>query len=189
MDGARDQLLPRAVLPGDQHPRAGGGDPIDLRDQGADRWRRADDRPMPFHVGAEARVLLSQGEVADRIPDRDEDPIGVERLLEDVIRTTLRRVDGVAERGVARDHHHHRLGVGGPQPREGLEPIDPRHLHVEEHEARRPTRVGGERLRAARDGPHLVALVFQQLREGGADPGFVIDHQDAVAHPILHAIT
>ena len=53
-------------------------------------------------VVAQPRVLLVQIEVRERVAQRDEDAVGVERLLEDVVRAELRRLDRGLDRARAR---------------------------------------------------------------------------------------
>src|SRR5690606_33495580 len=69
----RDELLARAVLAGDQHARRRRRAAGDLLDQRADARARPNDLAVALDALAQLRVLLAQGEVADRVAQRDED--------------------------------------------------------------------------------------------------------------------
>ena len=88
----------------------------------------------------------------------------------------------MASTAVAGDHHHDRLGVDLPQPRQRLDPVHPLHLDVEEDELRADLGIHFERVGAVGGGVHLEALEFENLLQGFADALLVVDDQDAPAH-------
>jgi hypothetical protein len=120
--------------------------------------------------------------VLERVAEEDKDPVGVERLLEDVVGAQLRCLDRRLDRRVPADHDHARRRVDLADALQALESIHARHLHVEEREVGSPLLEGGNAGGRVRLGSHLVPLVLQELAQGGADPLFVVDDQDAVAH-------
>ena len=75
-----------------------------------------------------------------------ENAIGVERLLEDVVRAELRRLDRGLDGGVAADHHDDRRRIDLANALERLEPVDAAHLHVHEDQIRMPLLVLGDRV-------------------------------------------
>ena len=179
---SRDELLSRAVLTGDQHTRGGVGHPFDAFDQRADRERLADDLIARFDRRLEPCVFLGQIDPAGRVAQRDENAVGVERFLEDVVRTELRRLDRILDRRVPADHDHDGRGVAFAQSLQRLEPVHPRHLHVQEHQLRLPLLVHAEPLDAGRRRAHFEAFVLQELSQRRTNPLFVIHHQQATAH-------
>ena len=66
------------------------------------RERLADDLVARLESSAEPRVLLLQVQVLQRVAQRDEDAVGVERLLEKVVRAELRRLDRRLDRARGR---------------------------------------------------------------------------------------
>ena len=102
---ARDQLLAGAVLAGDQHPRGG-------RPHLGDQLAHALERGAPAHhlVAAlgdfpEAGVLAHQLGVRQRVPHGQQEPVGVERLLEEVEGAALGGLDRGGDGAVPGDHH------------------------------------------------------------------------------------
>src|SRR5450759_3237318 len=121
-------------------------------------------------------------EMLERVAQRDENAIGVEGLLENVIRPQLRGFDRGLNRRVAADHHYDGTRVVRPDRLQGLDSVDPRHLHVEKDEMRMPTLVFLESVHRRRDSANLIALELEQLAEGTAHTGFIVDDQDATVH-------
>ena len=71
--------------------------------------------------------------------------------------------------------------AGLAQPPAHLQPVHPRHGHVEDDGVGGAFGVGAERGRAVLGGLGLVALEPQGAIEGLAHRGFVVDHQHS--HP------
>jgi hypothetical protein len=97
------------------------------------------------------------------VAQQEEHAVGVERLLEEVVRARLGGLDRGLDRAVAAHHHHERRRVGLPQALERVEAVHAGHLHVHEHEVRTEPLVLGEPLGGARRDAHLVALVLEEL--------------------------
>src|SRR5438105_420205 len=87
---ARDELLARAVLARDEHPRRRLRHERDLVRHRSDAVRISDDRKPRVNRVTKPRVLLVEIEMRERIAQRDENAIGVERLLENVVCAALR---------------------------------------------------------------------------------------------------
>jgi hypothetical protein len=112
---------------------------------------------------AQARVLGGEVHPLERVPEEQEHTVGVERLLEEVVRAGLRRLDGRLDRAVPA-HHHDQCGrVGLTQAAERVEAVHAGHLHVHEDEVRPEPLVLGEPFRSAGRDAHVVALVLEQL--------------------------
>ena len=178
----RHEFLARAVLARDEDARVGGRHAVNGLDQRAHRVRPPDDLVRLLHHLAQSRVLLAQHEVPDGIAQRHEDAVGVERLFHDVVGAALRGFHRVLDGGVPADHHHDGRRVERAQLAQCLEPVHPGHLHVEKSELRAELLVGCERRRARRLRAHLIALVFEELRQRVADPLLVVNDEDAPTH-------
>jgi hypothetical protein len=120
--------------------------------------------------------------VLQRVPQQHEDAVGIEWLLENVVRAQLRGLDGSLNRGVSADHHDLCRWVDLLDAAQSLEAVHARHLHVHEHEVRPPLLVFGDAIRGVAGGADLVALELQELAERGPDALLVIDDEDASAH-------
>ena len=179
MDRTRDELLARAVLTGDQHARRRLRHERDLLRHGADGERAADDLEARACGVAQSRVFLVQVEMRQRIPQRDENAIGVEWLFQDVVRPVLRRLHGSLDRRVPADHHDDGVRILLAQLSQRFEAVDPRHLHIHEDEMGMKARVLREAIHGVTRRAHLEAFELEELAECGADPLLVVDDQDA----------
>ncbi len=108
--------------------------------------------PSRSGVSATARSRsFSAVELAlrQRVPQRDQQAVGVERLLQEVEGAALGRLHRRGDGAVPRDHHHERRRVLLPQAGERLEAVDAR------PSSRRAAPGAGERTgrRAVRPGP------------------------------------
>src|SRR5688572_9912244 len=182
MNRARDQFLARAVLAGDEHARRRHRDLLDLARQRTDRVRLADDLESRLDRFAKARILFLQGQVLQGIAKENENAIGVERLLEDVVGAELCGFDRGLDGCVTADHHDTGGRVDLADALQTLEAIHARNLHVEEDEMRAPflerrNARGRAGLRA-----NFVTLVLQELAQCGAYSLLVVYDEDARAH-------
>ena len=181
----RHQLLPRAVLPGDQQPGRRRRHLLDPLDHLPDRGRGSHDLVVPLHDRLERAHLPLQHDVAQRVLERQQDAVRVERLLEEVVGAELGRLDRGGDGPVAGDHHDQGLRVGLAQLRQDRQPVHPRHLHVEQDEVRLELGEGVQRLGPGAGQRDRVALVLEQLAQRLAHALLVVHHQDAVAHRAL----
>src|SRR5690349_1691216 len=179
MDGARDELFAGAILTRDEHTSRRLCDALDLIDHCAHGIRTTDNLITRLDRFAEPRVFFVEIEMLERVSECDENPVRVERLLEDVVRPQLRRLDGSLDRRVATDHHDDRAGVMLLDPPQRLEAVDARHLDVEKDEMRLPLFVFAYPIDGVGDGADLVPLELEQLPERGANPLLVVDDENA----------
>src|ERR1044072_1925755 len=179
VDGARDELLAGAVLSRDEHACRRRPHFFDQGDEAANRLTRADDLVMRPDFLLEADVLVDQHDVLQRVPQREQDAVGVERLLEKVVRAELRRFHGGLDRAVPGDHHDLRLAVQRPDALQRLETVHPFHFDVEKHEMRLELGVDAHGLLPRRTHLHFDFLVLENLLQRFANAFLVVDDQHA----------
>ena len=112
-----------------------------------------------------------------------QDPLALERLLDEIERAQLGGFDRGVDVAVARDHDdRHRLDEM-PQLLQDFEAVHARHLDVEEHEIRRFTLDQLDAFLAGRRQHHVVAVVFQRSSFNDLRiTDLVVDDQDAWLH-------
>src|SRR3989475_11507333 len=115
----------------------------------------------------------------------EQDAVGVERLLQEIVRAQLGRLDRGLDRTMTGDHHDLRVGVELAQLPQRLEPVHALHLHVQKDEMGPELGVTLQRLGSRGARLHVDLLVFEHLRQRLADALLVIDDQDAPAHGSL----
>ena len=110
--------------------------------------------PVPG-VGHRAQPLVLGGELAlgQRVAQGNQQPVGVERLLQEIEGAALGRLHRGRDRAVARDHHHERRRVLLAQPGQRLQPVQPGHLHVEQDQVGVEGLVGQQSVLARRARP------------------------------------
>ncbi len=120
--------------------------------------------------------------MSERVAHREQQPVGVERLLQEVERAALGRLHRGGDRAVPGDHDDLGAGIETAQPAQGLEAIEAGHLHVEEHELWAELRVQGDRLTTRRGYPHLQVLVLQDLLERLPNTRLVVHDENPMTH-------
>ena len=111
-------------------------------------------------------------------------PVGFERLLDELVGADLdrrhRRLDGA----VAADHHHRQARQLAADDLEDLQPVELAALQpdVEHHQRRLARADGGERLGAVAGLARLIALILEDAAHQHADIGFVVDDEDVMRH-------
>ena len=182
MNTARDQLLAGAVLAKDEHAAVARRRAIHLLSQRDDPLAFADDFHLLAELRAQARVLLYQRVLAERVAHHQQQALERNGLLDEVVRPQLRGAHGSLDIRVPGDHHGRFSGVQMLELLEDLEPIHPRQPDVEQHQIVALTLEHGEgQLTAARN-LNGVALVTQGGGERGAYVGLVVNDQDAGCH-------
>ena len=130
----------------------------------------------------QAGVLADELGVRQRVPHGHQQPVGIERLLEEVERAALGRLDRGGDGAVPGDHDDLRAGVEIAKPGQRLQAVEPGHLHVEKDEVGTELGVDRDRLAAGRRHADLQLLVLQHLLQRLPDAGFVVDDQDPMTH-------
>ena len=123
-------------------------------------------------------MLAGQGGVADRVSKGHQQPIGIERLLEEVERTPLGGLDGGGDGPMTGDHHDGDPRIGSLQTGQDLEPIETGHLHIK-HDDMRPELLKQRQPLAARSRrANVHAFVLEHLTERVPDRRLVVHHED-----------
>ena len=130
-----------------------------------------------LELGRELAVLLLDLVLVERLGDQRLEPIellGVERLLDVVVRALLHRLHGGVDRRLPGDDDALRRDLALLQLAQQREPVELGHLEVGEHDAvpLRGERV--ERLLTVRDDLDVVAGVLEDGAQTGRDRGFVV---------------
>ena len=136
----------------------------------------ADDLGPLLEARAQRRVLALEPRVLEGAADRDQDLLEGQRLLDEVVGAQPRRPHGRLDRAVARDHHHDRLGARPLDLGEGLEAVHPIHPDVEKGHVGELVGEEAQGVRAAADRRDAIALVLQDVAQGGSDGRLVVDY-------------
>ena len=189
VDGARGELLAAAGRSDDQDAAVGRRDLLDglaqlIGDRRAADQRRGERRELLelAHLALESRVL--QRPVGDQ-----QQPVGLERLLDEVVGAALDRGDRGFDIAVTGNHHDRQFGMLLLEAVEQLQAVEPAALQpdVEEDQIGPARDDGAERLVAVARGAGAVALVLQDARDQIADIRFVVDDQDIGCHDLTVA--
>src|ERR1700693_2042185 len=178
------ELLPGAVLAGDQHAGVGGRHAGDLLPQLEHGRGVAEQRCLRLAPAAERGDFREEITALDRLLRGQDDALERQRLLEEVVCPEPHGAHGGLDAGVAGDHHDgHFLqtAVRGFQDREAVAVAQP---DIEEREVEVLLFQPLETLLARLDRSDRVSLVGQDLRERLPDSFLVIDDEHA---PLLHA--
>ena len=130
-----------------------------------------------LHLALEARGFQR--------PRRHQDqPVGLERLFDEVIGAALDRRDRGLDVAVAGDHHHGNVGVILLDLLEQLQAVELGALQpdVEKHQMRAAVGDLGQRRIAVARGPGTEAFVVQDARNEVTNIGFVVDNQNVTGH-------
>ena len=177
------ELLAGSVGPGHEHTRVGGRHRLHHVLNGLDALR------LPDHLmGLRGVHLLGQHLrrfhkrlTLEHVAQRHQDPVEVERLLDEVVGPFLQSVDRRLHGAVPRNHDHRRRHVFLGQHVKHIQAVHLGHFDVAENGVE--CRLGGHQ-DAVHPGAcfrHLVALVLEDFTEAGADGRFVVD-QEKMGH-------
>ena len=188
MDGLGHQLLAGPRLAGDQDRAGRRGDPLDA---GEDLHHLPAPSQQvvvgvaPAEPVAQVGDLVDQAAILEGLVDQQLQPLGVDRLLDEIMGTQLHGLDGRLDRGVGRhdDRRHRQVAVANLADQ--VEPADPGQPQVGDDERIRPLDQpfqGGRPLAGHADlpigsGEKLGKLLADQLA--------VIHHEDASIHGAL----
>ena len=124
-------------------------------------------------------------------PRRHQDqPVGLERLFDEVVGAALDGGDRGLDVAVAGDHHHRHVGVVLLDLLEQLQAVELAALQpdVEKHQMRPPVGDLRQRRIAVARGPRGEAFVFENAGNQIANIGFVVDDQNVICHGHLSVI-
>jgi hypothetical protein len=184
VDDPGHDLLAHARRPGDEDARAGQRDLLDGAAHLLDGGGPADQLALVADLQLELGVLALEAGRLSRTLDQDQQPVGVERLLEKVVGALLDRRHGRLDGAVAADDQHRQVGVALPDEVEHLETVEVGALEpdVQEHEARRARLDLGQRGATVARLADLIALVVEDRRDRVAHLVLVVDDQNLGSH-------
>jgi hypothetical protein len=179
--GAREQLLARAALALQEHrgPRRRRG--LHRLEDAPDGGRVADDLPLRAHrahLAAQRLVLAPQPHVLERLLHRQLELLRPHGLGDVVDRAGLDGRDRVLDRRVPGEHDHRHVVPLALQHREELEPRDPGHAVVRDHQLHRRALHQVQRLAHVARRQRLVSGAAERVLEDQRDRGVVVDVQD-----------
>ena len=111
-------------------------------------------------------------------------PVGLERLLDEIVGAVLDGGDRGFDVAVAGDHHHRQFGMLLLDGVEQLQPVELAALQpdIEEHQVRLARHDSRKRIVAVARGARVIALVLQNPGHQIADIGLVVDNQNIRGH-------
>ena len=187
MQRARRQFLAGAGGTDDENAAVGRRDAIDrlaqLRhDAGTSDQRRRQRR----HLLELADFALEARGLERAVGDQHQ-PVGLERLLDEVVGAVLDGGDGGFDIAVAGDHHDRNFGVFGFENVEQLQAVELGALQpdIEKNQVRPPGRDGSQRIVRIAGGARDIAFVLQNASDQIADVGFVVDDENFSGHKRL----
>ena len=134
-------------------------------------------------------LALEPGVLQRAVRDQHQ-PVGLERLLDEVVGAALDRRDRGLDVAVAGDHHHRQIGMLALHAVEQLQPVElasPAARCRGTRGSAGATPIARERCVAVARGARLVAFVLQNARDQLADIRFVVDDQDVEAAMTIHS--
>ena len=182
MNRARDQLLARPALAGDEDGRPARRRLDDQIEDLLHLRALADDPGEAVIAGLEILlerdVLGYEAPPLDGVAQHDEHFVVLERLGNVVERAALHRRNRVLHRGVRGDHDHRQLFVLLPQLLEHGQSVHARHHHVDDDRIEGQGAGEFQTLGAARRQAHVVPLTRQERLENLPHDLLVIDDED-----------
>ena len=141
MDQARRDFLARTGGAGDQHPAVGGRDLLDQGAQLRDHGGLADQFAIVAGLELQFLHFALQPRRFQRPLHHMQQPVGLERLFDEVIGALLDRGDRGLDGAMARDHHHRHIRLLALQGIQYLDAVQPRALQPDiENDQLRPAR-------------------------------------------------
>jgi hypothetical protein len=187
MQRARDQLLPRAALAGDDHRAAERRDLADRVEQAAHRCA-APDHAVELAIAEQLAVLRDLGAQPARLQHpRDGEPQVIEpqRLGQEIVGAALQRLDGLLDRAEGGDHDEARRRVEAAAMVQQVAAAVARQAQVAHHEVRALPADHRARLLGVRRGGGPVARVLELVAQQLAQSAIVLDDQDPWPRPLI----
>src|SRR5579883_609097 len=184
VEEARHHLLPRSGRAGDENAAPGRRHLLDLLAEMVRGSRGADEVRVAAGAQAQLLVLAPQPRRFDRALDDEEEAVGFERLLDEIIGADLDGGDRRLDRAVPADHDDGERRQLASDDLQHLDAVELAALQpdVEDDERRlaRSDRLQGER--AVRRLPRLETLILEDAGDQHPDVGLVIDDEDVTRH-------
>ena len=184
MQRARRQFLAGPGRADDQDAAVGLGGPLDGLAQLVHAGRTAGQHARRRRKLLELLHLALQPRGFQRPRRHQDQPVGLERLFDEVVGAALDRRDRGFDVAVAGDHHDRQVGMVALDLFEQLQPVELAALQpdVEKHQMRAAIGDLRQRRIAVARGPRRKALVIEDARDQIADIGFVVDNQNVTCH-------
>ena len=181
---ARGKLLARPRGPGNQHPRIRRADALDEAAQVGHRGRPADEPGRGARAGAQIVDFALKPRGLQRALGHQNEAVGLERLLDEVVGAELYRGHGCFNVAVAGNHHHRHARVLLFDHFQQLQAVEPRALQpdVEQHEVRSARLDRCDRFVGIARQPRRMALVGENAGDEFANVVFVVNDQDICGH-------
>ena len=191
VDEPRHQFLPRSRRSRDQHAAVGGGNPGDQLTQLLRGRGPADEAVRGDRLGPQPAILPAQLRGLQGALHQQQQAVGLERLLEEVIGPALDGRYCGLDVPVTGNHDHRQFGIEGLHHVQQFEPVETAPLHPDVLDEQRRTALPqcGEGLMGVRRGPDEVALVLQDPGHKVPDVLFVINNQNISRHGIACPVT
>ncbi len=184
MDHSGRDFLADSGRARNQHPAPGRGDALEGRADGVDENRAAVELVLVADLRLERHILATQAVGLGRPSDEIDQPLRLERLLDEVDRPFPHRGDGGVEIAMAGDHQHRDGGIAALDLLQQLQAVETRALQpdVEQHH-RWPALLDRVESRiAVGRGAHGIAFVLEHPAHQLADVGLVVHHQHFKRH-------
>ena len=184
VNGARGKLLAAAGGADDQDAAIGRRDLFDRLAQLIGGGRVSDQRGRERRELFELAHLAPQPRILQRPLGDQQQTIGLERLLDEVVSAALDRGNRGFDIAVTGNHHDRQFGMILLEPIQQLQPVEAAALQpdVEEDEIGPPRDDGSQRLIAVARRAGSVTFVLQDARDQFADVRFVVDDQNIGCH-------
>ena len=183
VDGAGDDLLAGAAFPRDEHGGVGVGDLPDELEHGLHGIGAADDAEVVvllLELGREGDGLAHVAGGLEGIGHELLETRDVEGLQQVVERAQLHGLDGRLGGAIGGHEDDRELGVRLPDAAQRLQPVDPRHPHVRDHQVRPDLGHQAQSLLAAGGGVKLQSGRVKDAAEGVLNVRLVVDEQQLV---------
>ncbi len=132
---------------------------------------------VELEIGEDELLGAATGPTQQR-PDTGDQLLVRERLDQVVVGARLEPGDPVAHRVARGQHQHRQLIAGSAQLLADLDPVAPRHHHVEHHRVERPRAQAGKRLVAVPGHLDLEPVRDEHTPKRIPQPRVVVDYQD-----------
>ena len=184
MDQPRHSLLPGPRGARDQDAGIGARQLGDHLAQLLSRHRLSGHPLRRDRLGAKPPVLPAQARGLEGAFDQQQQPVGLERLFEELVGAALDGGHGGLDVAVAADHDHRQVAVEALDQIQQLQPVHAAagHPYVQDQQRGLACADGGQRALRVVGGPDRVAFVGEDSRHQVADVGLVVDHQNVSSH-------
>ncbi len=175
----RDELLARAALAGDEDGGVHGREPVHLAQHRLEPLALAEDALGRRRRGRpQAPVLAQQPLALLGLAEDEDDLLGLEGLLDVVVRTGADRLQRLLLRAVGAHHQHGEARVLGFRMAQHGEAIALGHAHVAQQHVVAARGQLAHGLLAVGHGANLVPVLFEHQGEDMADGGLVVGDED-----------